>query len=216
MKRQARIFCRCAICVDKANVIIPCGNGGMCFRFGLILARKVGEKICPICRAKIGEVLKIDGRASESTADGKLILVAKEGMRVHARPSNSNNNGHDDARLINNETNDSATSADNNNVSIDEGPHNNRTVEVSNDTENNIFPAGGNGNPAANNDDDVGSVGSNTSTTEAGTGSEIPGHDGNEGNINVLADNSVMLSTLTMGLVTTLATMRATTWCNVE
>ena len=192
----------CFICVDKeANgVIMPCGHGGMCFRCGLILARKVGEKICPICRAKIGEVLKIDGRASESTADGKLILVAKEGMRVHARPSNSNNNGNDDARLINSETNDSTTSADNNNVSIDEGPHNNRTVEVSNDTENNIFPAGGNGNPAANNDDDVGSVGSNTSNTEECTDSGIPGHDGNEGSINMLADNSVMPSTLDNGV----------------
>ena len=51
----------CYVCVDKEadGVIMPCGHGGICFRCGLILARKVGEKICPICRSKIGQVLKL-------------------------------------------------------------------------------------------------------------------------------------------------------------
>ena len=127
-----------------------------------------------------------------------MLLVAKEGMRVNSRSSNSNNNG-DNARQLA-EANHSTTSADNNNVTVDEDPNNNTTIEVINDTENNVFPAAANGTSAVNNDDDVGSVGSNTSTTEAGTGSEIPGHDGNEGNINVLADNSIMSSRLDNGV----------------
>merc|ERR550537_1081844 len=62
-----------------------CGHGGMCFRCGLVLARKVGKKICPICRSQITEVLKIDASATKTTENGELLLIAKEGMRVNVK-----------------------------------------------------------------------------------------------------------------------------------
>ena len=181
----------CFVCVDKEadGVIMPCGHGGLCFRCGLILARKVGDKICPICRSNITEVLKIDAHASEPTADGKLILVAKEGMRVNTRPSNSNNDAHDDAGLVGNEASRSTTSADYNNESTDGDSNNNRTVQVSDDTEDTISAASDDSSPAVNDDDEVGSVGNNA-LTQAGTDSVNAEQDSNESNINVLATNN--------------------------
>ena len=77
----------CFICADNCanGVIMNCGHGGMCFRCGLVLARKVGKKICPICRSQITEVLKIDASATKTTENGELLLIAKEGMRVNVK-----------------------------------------------------------------------------------------------------------------------------------
>ena len=77
-------FVECYICADReANaVLMNCGHGGMCYECGLILARREGEKICPVCRSSIEQVLKICSQSVH--ADGQVVFVASEGMVVHS------------------------------------------------------------------------------------------------------------------------------------
>jgi hypothetical protein len=72
----------CFICADrKANaVIMDCGHGGICYQCGLKLARREGEKQCPVCRSTIKQVLKLGWQSVNS--QGEVIVTATEGMLV--------------------------------------------------------------------------------------------------------------------------------------
>ncbi|KAJ1446469.1 hypothetical protein M885DRAFT_546312 [Pelagophyceae sp. CCMP2097] len=67
-------------CLERRDaVIMECGHGGLCFECGKALARR-HPRTCPICRALISSVLKIERRAS-----GSATVLSNEGVVVQPR-----------------------------------------------------------------------------------------------------------------------------------
>ena len=71
----------CFICADQPPnaALLPCGHGGLCYRCGGVLARQEPKRLCPICRGKFTQVVKICRR---EVRHGKVVYVAETGMKL--------------------------------------------------------------------------------------------------------------------------------------
>ena len=75
MPRAERV---CSICLVAARdaMLEPCGHGGLCYECGKhLVARRYR---CPLCRARIVEVLKFDRRSAFVDGQGRRVFVSEQ------------------------------------------------------------------------------------------------------------------------------------------